>query len=316
MGGPAAFAFATLIEGHARWTVPVASVPEGWNEALDRVCAPPSWAGLPPGPWVMGILNATPDSFSDGGRHFAARDAIESGLAMAREGAAVLDIGGESTRPGAPAVDVAEEWARVGPIISALKGRSASLLSVDTRNAATMAAALWAGADIINDVSALAHDPEAASVLARSECSVVLMHMRGTPETMGEFAHYDDVAVEVVRELEARIVLAERVGIARARIIVDPGIGFAKTPAQSCELLARLPILANLGCRVLLGTSRKRFIGAVADVGSPTARGPGTIASSLPGLDLPGTILRVHEVAPMLQALRVWQAMQGWARGI
>ena len=271
--------------------------------------APPS-VGLPGGVLVAGIVNVTPDSFSDGGRHLHAGDAIAAGIAMIEAGAAILDIGGESTRPGAAAIDADEEQRRVLPVLAGLRHRGA-LISVDTRNAATMRAVLEAGADLINDVSALAHDPDAAALLAAYGCPVVLMHMRGTPASMGDHATYDDVAVGVVRELAARIDDATRAGIDRARIIVDPGIGFAKNQAQNLELLRRLPILANLGCRVLLGTSRKRFIGGVAGIAAPDARGPGSLVSSLAGLALPGCILRVHDVAEMVQALRVWQAVHG-----
>ncbi len=267
-------------------------------------------AGLPAGPLVMGILNVTPDSFSDGGLYRAAPAAIAAGVAMIEAGADILDLGGESTRPGAVPVDPHEEQARILPVLARLRGRGA-LISIDTRYAATMRAALDAGADLINDVSALSHDPDAASLLARRGCPVVLMHMRGTPATMAGLAHYDDVAVEVVRELEQRIAAAVAAGIARSRILVDPGIGFAKTGAHSLELLRRLPILANLGCRIVLGTSRKRFLGEVAEVPEAATRDPGTIVASLPGLSLPGCILRVHNTPQVVQALRVWQALHG-----
>ena len=258
----------------------------------------------------MGILNVTPDSFSDGGRHWRVGAAVAAGRAMIEAGAAIVDIGGESTRPGATPVDPDEEQARILPVLAGLRGQGA-LVSIDTRNAATMRAVLDNGADLINDVSALWHDPDAASLLAARSCPVVLMHMRGTPATMLQLAHYDDVALEVVRELEQRIAVAVAAGIDRSRILVDPGIGFAKTGAQSLELLRRLPILANLGCRIALGTSRKRFLGEAAGVDEAASRDPGTIVSSLAGLSLPGCILRVHTVPQVVQALRVWQAMYG-----
>jgi len=310
MAGETAFTRAVLIEGNHRRTVHAADIPESWADVRARVTGHPHDAGLAMQPMVMGILNATPDSFSDGGRHLASYTAIAAGIEMHDAGAAVIDIGGESTRPGAPALSVEAEWDRIGPVIEGLRAQSRAILSIDTRNAPVMERALRAGAHLINDVSALAHDPDAIAVVAAHDCPVALMHMRGTPETMNDLTDYADVAVDVVRGLALRIDAATRGGIAPERIIVDPGIGFAKTPAQNFELLARLPILANLGCRVLLGTSRKRFIGAATAVTDPVARDPGTLVTTLPGLDLPGSLLRVHAVAPMVQAVRVWQAMR------
>jgi len=310
MGGQTAFTRAILIEGSSRRAVFSPDIPETWADVRTRVTTAAPDAGLAPDAMVMGILNATPDSFSDGGRHLDPVMAVEAGLEMHRAGAAVIDIGGESTRPGAPALSAEAEWDRIGPVIAGLRARSDAILSIDTRNAPVMERALRAGAHIINDVSALAHDPDAASVLADHDCAVALMHMRGTPETMNDLTDYTDVATDMVRELAARMEGAVRAGIAPGRIIVDPGIGFAKTAAQNFALLARLPILANLGCRVLLGTSRKRFIGAASAVTVPQDRDPGTLVTTLPGLDLPGTLLRVHAVSQMVQAVRVWQAMQ------
>ncbi|GBQ24451.1 dihydropteroate synthase [Gluconacetobacter sacchari DSM 12717] len=308
-GGPAAFTLARLIErGDAR-LVHAADVPGDWLEVLARVAAPLPLADLPAGPQIMGILNVTPDSFSDGGRHFGAEAAIRAGIAMITAGAGVLDIGGESTRPGSAAITPEAEWARIAPVLAELRVQSDVALSVDTRNARTMAAAIGQGAALINDISALLHDPYALAVVADAGCPVVLMHMRGTPQTMQQFAAYDDVAVDVTRELAARIGEAVANGIARERIIVDPGIGFAKNAAQNIEMMRRLPILANLGCRVLLGTSRKRVLGEIAGVPVASDRDPATLVSSLPGLELGNTILRVHNVPAMVQALRVWQGL-------
>ena len=308
--GRSAFSLARLIGEAEEPLLPVAQVPERWQPALRQVTRRPPAAGLPDGPLVMGILNVTPDSFSDGGLHLHVPDAVAAGLRMIESGAAILDIGGESTRPDAAPVDPETERARILPVLAGLRGRGA-LLSIDTRHGSTMRAALNAGADLINDVSGLSHDPAAAGVLSAYGCPLVLMHMRGTPATMNKLARYGDVAVEVLRELEARIEQAMQAGIDRSRLVVDPGIGFAKDAAQNLELLRRLPLLANLGCRVLLGTSRKRFIGRVAGVAEAAARDPGSIVSSLPGLALPGCILRVHDVPAMMQALRVWQGVQG-----
>ena len=268
------------------------------------------WAGLPPGPVVMGILNVTPDSFSDGGDAMDAVQAIEAGQRMIAEGADILDIGGESTRPGASPVPPEEEQRRILPVIAALAGCGVPL-SVDTRNAGTMAAALDAGAAIINDVSALSHDPAAAALVARRACPVVLMHMRGTPATMMAHATYGDVAAEVMAELGARVGTAEAAGVVRSSIAVDPGIGFAKTAEQSIMMLQRLPILLGLGCRVVVGASRKRFIGELSGVGDAKQRMSGSIAAGLYALSQGATVLRVHDVAETVQAVRTWQRLAG-----
>ncbi len=314
LGGPAAFALCRLIERDPRpgrpEIVAVRDIPPPWAPVRDRVTTPPSPAGLPGGPLVMGILNATPDSFSDGGLTFEPSRAIAAGLRMAGQGATLIDVGGESTRPDATPVPPDVEQARILPIVRGL-ARQGVVVSVDTRHAATMRAALDAGAVLVNDVSALSHDADAAAVVAAASCPVVLMHMRGTPQTMAGLGRYDDVAVETVRELEARIDVAIGAGVARARILVDPGIGFAKDAAGSLELLRRLPILANLGCRIVLGVSRKGFIGALGQEPDPRARVPGSLVAALPALALSGSILRVHDVAATVQAVRLWQAMNG-----
>ncbi len=308
-GGASAFSLCRLGATRCDLVLPIDRIEPAWQPSLYAVQRLPGSAGLPMRSLVMGILNVTPDSFSDGGAYPRVEDAVVAGLAMIEAGADIIDLGGESTRPGAEAVPASEEQARILPVLRGLCGRG-GLISVDTRNATTMRAALDCGADMINDVSALAHDPAAADVLAAAACPVVLMHMRGTPATMRSLARYDDVAVEVVRELAQRIERAVAAGISRGRIIVDPGIGFAKDEAQNLEVLRRLPILANLGCRVMLGASRKRFIGSIAGVPVASERGPGSIVASLPVLAFPGCILRVHDVPEMVQALRLWQAIQ------
>ena len=271
---------------------------------------PIQWAGLPSGPVVMGILNVTPDSFSDGGDAMDAAQAIRTGQRMVAEGAGILDIGGESTRPGATPVPPEEERRRVLPVIAALAGCGVPL-SIDTRNAGTMAAALDAGASIVNDISALAHDPAAAALVARRGCPVVLMHMRGTPATMIAHATYGDVATEVLAELAARIGAAEAAGVARSSIAVDPGIGFAKADEQNIMLLQRLPILLGLGCRIVVGASRKRLIGHLSGAGDAKQRMAGSIAAGLYALSQGATVLRVHDVAATVQAVRVWQSLAG-----
>ena len=258
----------------------------------------------------MGILNVTPDSFSDGGDVMDTAQAVEAGQRMIAEGAGILDIGGESTRPGSRPVSPEEEQRRVLPVIATLAGRGVPL-SVDTRNAGTMAAALDAGAAIINDVSALSYDPAAAPLAACRGCPVVLMHMRGTPATMMAHATYGDVAAEVLAELAARIGAAEAAGIARSSIAVDPGIGFAKTAEHNIMLLQRLPILLGLGCRIVVGASRKRFIGELSGVRDTKQRMAGSIAAGLYALSQGATILRVHDVAATVQAVRTWQRLTG-----
>lgn len=269
------------------------------------------WAGLSlDRPRIMAILNVTPDSFSDGGAYLDPEAAIEAGQAMMQAGADIIDVGGESTRPGSVPVPLESEQARVVPVIRALAAAGAKI-SVDTRNAGTMRAALEAGAAIVNDVSALLHDPAAAAVVARYNCPVVLMHMRGTPVTMNAEARYTDIAAEVTAELSTRIEAACRAGIARESIAIDPGIGFAKLAPDSLELLRRLPELRVLGCPILVGVSRKSFIGRIAGEPDPRRRVAASLAAGLFALRQGAHILRVHDVTATVQALRVWQALAG-----
>ncbi len=309
-GGPIAFTLVRLIGGASRPIVPVAAVPAAWHAALDRVSAPvPAWAGLDPArPAVMGILNVTPDSFSDGGRYLGVDAAVAAGLAMAEQGADIVDVGGESTRPGAAPVSPQAEQARVVPVIRALAAHGVRV-SVDTRNAATMAAALDAGVTNVNDISGLSHDPDAAPLVAARGCPVVLMHMRGDPATMAQHATYDDVAEAVVHELATAVARAERAGIAPERIAVDPGIGFAKTAQHNLDLLARLPLLANLGRRVLVGLSRKAFVGRLTGATAPWQRDAGSLALGMRAVAAGATILRVHDVAATVQAIRTREAL-------
>ncbi len=312
-GDRMAYTLARLIESDgSAHLIAAGSLPDGWQpEAAALARAPPDWAGLNhAGVAVMGILNATPDSFSDGRDHLDPGRAVAAGIEMAAAGATLLDVGGESTRPGATPVAPEQEQARILPIIRALDELGVAI-SVDTRNAVTMAAALDAGARIVNDVSALEHDPDAPPLLARRDCPVVLMHMRGTPETMGDLANYDDVARDVTLELAARIAAAEAAGIERERIAVDPGIGFAKHERHSRELLRRLPILLNLGCRIVVGVSRKGLIGRIAGVEAPKLRLPGSLAAGLAAVAGGASVLRVHDVAATVQAVRVHEALCG-----
>lgn len=256
----------------------------------------------------MGVLNVTPDSFSDGGDFLDTDAAITAGLAMAAAGADIVDVGGESTRPSAHRTSPETEQARIVPVVQALASAGVCV-SVDTRHAATMAAALDAGAAIVNDVYALEFDPAAAALVAERGCPVVLMHMRGTPADMYAQARYADVAGEVARELARSISLAEAAGLARDRIAIDPGIGFAKTAEQSVEILRRLPELTALGLPILIGVSRKSFIGAVTGEREPKHRLPGSLAAGLAALSRGASILRVHDVVETIQAIKVWQAL-------
>ncbi len=256
-------------------------------------------------PALMGILNVTPDSFSDGGKH---TDPVAAGLALLAQGADILDIGGESTRPGATPIDPVEEQRRILPVISALV-RQGARISVDTRHAVTMQAALDAGAAMINDVSALRHDPASLAVLAAAGCPVILMHMRGTPQTMASLAVYDDVVAEVTRELSESVARAEAAGIARSRITIDPGLGFAKTAAQSLTLLRNLDALHGLGLPILVGASRKGFVGTYGGEPDPGRRAPGSIAAALYAISKGVAVIRTHDVAETAQALRMWQAV-------
>lgn len=254
-------------------------------------------------PALAAILNVSPDSFSgDGGA------TLDRAHALIAQGADMLDIGGESTRPGAKPVDPLEEQRRVLPLIEALAS-SKIPLSIDTRNASTMRAALDAGATIVNDVSGLTHDPAAAPLVAAKGCRVIIMHSRGTPETMAGLAHYADVVAEVCDELAARVAAAERAGVRRENIILDPGVGFAKTAAQNIALLRGLPALAALGFPLLVGVSRKSFIGRYGAAPDPAQRLGGSIAAALFALTHGATILRVHDVAQTRQALRIWQTL-------
>lgn len=258
-------------------------------------------------PLVMGIVNATPDSFSDGGRFLGAAG-IEQAERLVEAGADMLDIGGESTRPGSAEVPAAEEIDRVCPVIEGAR-RLGVPISVDTRKAAVMKAALASGADIINDVSALGFDAEAAPFLATRDCPVVLMHSRAIPATMQQAPHYDDLVFEVVEELDRACERAEAAGIARSRLILDPGIGFAKTAAHNAALIDEMQALHALRLPILLGASRKSFIGHFAGGAAPAGRLAGSLAAALAGIDRGAAILRVHDVAETAQAVKLWTAI-------
>jgi dihydropteroate synthase len=254
---------------------------------------------------LMGIVNVTPDSFSDGGRYLRAEVAIAHGLELQADGATILDIGGESTRPGAMPVSVQEERRRVLPVITGLRQAGATArVSIDTSKASVAADALAAGAAIVNDVTALRGDPELADVVAAAGVEVCLMHMLGEPRTMQRDPRYDDVVDDVKAFLSERIELAVGRGVAEERILVDPGIGFGKTVAHNIELLRRLPEICELGRPVVIGTSRKSFLGRITGR-EVDGRLAATIASNVVAFQHGASVFRVHDVAPVRDALRV-----------
>jgi dihydropteroate synthase len=252
----------------------------------------------------MGIVNVTPDSFSDGGLFLDAGAAIEHGRRLAAEGAAILDIGGESTRPGSAPVPEDEELRRVLPVVERLAAGDARI-SIDTTKSGVARAALDAGAEIVNDVSALRFDPELAGIVAQSGADCCLMHMLGEPRTMQEDPRYDDVVSEVKSFLEERLAFAVGEGIAEARVWLDPGIGFGKTVEHNLELVRRLDEIVAIGRPVAIGTSRKSFLGKLAGGRDETHRLPGTIATNVLALERGATIFRVHDVAQNADALNV-----------
>ena len=260
-------------------------------------------------PLIMGILNVTPDSFSDGGLFQSGDQALRRAEEMVREGAHLLDVGGESTRPGAREVSAEEEIDRVIPIVQALRDRVGVPISIDTRKAAVAREAIAAGAEVVNDVSALG-DPEMAAVVSSHAVGVVLMHMRGNPESMQRDPHYDDVVREVGDELKGAAQRAREAGIDRGRIVLDPGIGFAKTAAHNLELIARLAELCGLGYPIMLGVSRKAFIGRLLGNADPSERTIGTAAACVAGLLHGARIFRVHDVRVVREALTIGEAIR------
>ena len=263
-------------------------------------------------PHVMAIVNITPDSFSDGGRLADAETAIVAGADMAADGAAILDIGGESTRPGAKPVWAGDEIGRVVPVIGRLAASGAAI-SIDSRKAEVMEAALAAGAQMVNDVSALTFDPRSAETIAAAGVPIVLMHHQGDPQTMQQDPRYDDVLVEVYLWLEERIAAAEAAGIAREKILVDPGFGFGKTVAHNLELMNGLAIFHSLGCPLVVGASRKRTIGALSNEAPADKRLAGSITLALKAVEQGVQIVRVHDVFETVQSLKVWRGLRDQA---
>jgi len=259
-------------------------------------------------PRIMGIVNTTPDSFSDGGVHESLSDAVAGGLDMIKNGAHILDIGGESTRPGASVVDPAIEIQRTAPVIQALRGQGACCpISIDTRKTSVAQAALAAGADLINDVAGFTYDAALAPLAAQTGAPVCVMHAQGDPATMQKDPQYGDVLLDVYDFLEGQITALEQIGIPRSRILADPGIGFGKTLAHNLALLARISLFHSLGTGILLGASRKRFIGTIGG-GEGAARAPGSIGVALAGLAQGVQMVRVHDVEQTAQAIALWRA--------
>ena len=316
-GGAIAFTAAELIEGTPRAAkrrlVTAQDLARSRDADLDlvlkRVTAPrPPFAGLAfTRPLIMGIVNVTPDSFSDGGLYDTTEGAIVHAAELAKDGADIVDVGGESTRPGSDAVEEGEELSRVIPVLEGLAGLHAAV-SIDTRKASVARAAAKVGVKIFNDVSALTYDQDSLAAAAETGLSVILMHAKGEPKTMQDDPRYDDVALEVYDYLAERIEAAEAAGIDRSRIAADPGIGFGKTLAHTLTLLANLSLLHGLGVPLLVGASRKRFISGVAGGETPQSREAGSFAVALVAAAQGAQILRVHDVAGTRQALSVWRA--------
>ncbi|MDR6786978.1 dihydropteroate synthase [Sphingomonas sp. BE138] len=321
-GGMQWFAAYEVIDGDTRRIVPVADVAQLGPRAATlhaRVCAPRA-------PWVLGgrtlrfdqpqvaaILNVTPDSFSDGGAHVDdPAGAAAAGMAMAANGAAVIDVGGESTRPGAAPVWEEDEARRVAPAVERL-ARGGALVSVDTRKAAVMEAALAAGAGIVNDVSALLWDDRALELVARAGVPVILMHSPDPRAGGHGRPRYGNVVTEVFDWLEARVEAVVAAGVDRARIMVDPGIGFGKSLADNLALLGGLALFHGLGCPIMLGASRKRMIGALDNEAPVAERLGGSVALAVAGAQAGVQLLRVHDVRETVQALRVWRGLRDHA---
>jgi len=264
---------------------------------------------------VMGVLNVTPDSFSDGGRYLDAGAAMGRALEMEAEGADIIDVGGESTRPGSEGVRAETELGRVLPVIEGLRGRLKIPITIDTRKAEVARAAIRAGAEMVNDVSALRDDAEMGEVVRRAGVPVVLMHMRGRPKTMQQKPFARDVMRDVTRGLREAMERARRAGIPRPRVILDPGIGFGKSTEQNCELLARLPELARLGCPLVVGTSRKTFIGKLLGGVEEEQRVWGTAATVAAAVLGGAQIVRVHDVREMAEVVRIADAIAGGKTG-
>lgn len=310
-GGPLAFSHVEILEPDDRRIVPVDALPDPLLPALAWLTAPRApLAGLDwQRPRIMGVVNVTPDSFSDGGDAFDHGAAVARGMALTEAGADILDIGGESTRPGASPVDPLEEQRRIVPVIRALADRG-KRVSVDTRHAETMKAALDAGAQIVNDVTALRGDPAALRTVADARVPLILMHMQGEPRTMQRAPSYVDAPRDVFRFLRHRLAVCQEAGIRQESILVDPGIGFGKALEHNLQIMHQLGLYHGLGCPVVIGVSRKRFIAALSRNEAPKDRMPGSLAAALAAVEQGVQMVRVHDVAQTAQALSVWHAIR------
>ena len=312
-GGPLIFTHVEILDrsGANRGIHAVEDLPVEMQPALNRLTTPRSpladldWAR----PRIMGVVNVTPDSFSDGGDTVDPGAAIARGLALLDAGADVLDVGGESTRPGAAPVAPKDEQRRIVPVIRALAGQGA-VVSVDTRHAGTMRAALDAGAHILNDVTALRGDPESLDVAADADVPVIVMHMLGEPQTMQDAPAYENALLDIFAFFEERIAACEAAGLPADRLVLDPGIGFGKTLDHNREVLRRVGLYHGLGCPLAIGVSRKRFIAALSRGEPPRARVPGSLAACLAAVDQGVQLVRVHDVAETAQALAIWSAIR------
>ena len=323
-GGPLAFSALEVLErapgGTVRRTIGLGDLFErDWgrntlaaSDLIEAIRVPRSrLAGLSlDRPRIMGIVNVTPDSFSDGGQHGGAAGAIAHGLKLVAEGADILDVGGESTRPGSDYVPAEDELRRVMPVIEGLRAKTDALISIDTRKAEVMRRAEQAGADILNDVSALTHDPDALEVAVESGLPVMLMHAQGDPKTMNDNPQYSDVVLDVFDFLEQRVRACVAAGIPKSRLVADPGIGFGKHLHHNVAVLNAMSLYHGLGVPVLLGASRKKLIGQLCNVEDPKARVPGSLAAALHSIAQGVQIVRVHDVRETRQAVAVWEAAQ------
>ena len=278
--------------------------------AANLICARAPFAGVSlDHPHLFGVLNVTPDSFSDGGDYADPDSAIAHGAFLTQAGAAIVDIGGESTRPGAEPVSIKEELARVLPVVGALASQG-TIVSIDSRHADVMAAALDAGACVLNDVTALTHESASLALATERQAPTVLMHMQGDPRTMQDAPAYDDVALDIFDYLEARVEACKKAGMARGNLCVDPGIGFGKTANDNLEILAKLSLFHGLGTAILVGVSRKRFLARTRPEFAPKERRSASIAAGLGCLNQGVQFLRVHDIPESVQALRVWSALR------
>ncbi|MBQ2260309.1 MAG: dihydropteroate synthase [Loktanella sp.] len=310
-GGPCWFREVAIFQRNVpSFIAPAADLPAAVLDRLTAQRAPVAGLSMDR-PRIMGILNVTPDSFSDGGDHADPDQALTHALAMQADGADIIDIGGESTRPGAVTVADAVEIDRTAPVIAAIRARSDVAISIDTRKAAVAQAAIAAGASMVNDVAAFSYDPALAQVTAQAGLPVCLMHAQGDPATMQNNPVYDDVLLDVYDFLEARIAQAEAAGIARAQIVVDPGIGFGKTQDHNLTLLRHLAMFHALGCPILLGASRKKFIGTIGGGTQAKDRMAGSVAVALHAATQGVQIIRVHDTFETKQAIALRAAITG-----